>query len=292
MIAITGATGQLGTLVLKGLLAHYPAGEVIAAVRTPAKAQAWADKGVQVREADYSRPETLEAAFRGAGKVLLISGTELGSRVPQHRAVVDAAKSAGVSFVAYTSLLHADTSSLRLAQEHLATEAYLRASGLAFALLRNGWYAENLSAGTGPALEQGAFLGASGNGRFAAATRAEYAAAAVAVLAAEAHADRVYELAGDTPFTRAELAGEVSRQTGKVIGYHDLPEAEYGKILANFLPPDLASIIADAEARAAEGALDDSSHDLSRLIGRRTLPLSAVVAEALEAAGGLSSGNH
>ena len=269
MIAITGATGELGTLVVEGLLEKIPASQIIAAARTPGKAKDFADRGVRVREADYSRPETLNKAFAGATKVLLISGNELGQRVPQHEAVIDAAKAAGVELLAYTSLLRADTSTLALAAEHLATETYLRASGVPFVLLRNGWYMENLTAGVGPALEQGAFIGASRDGRFAAASRAEYAAAAVVSLTGEGHAQQVYELAGDVAFTRGELAAEVTRQMGKTVGYHDLPEAEYEKILSGFLPPALAHVLADAEAKSAEGELDDNSHTLSRLIGRK-----------------------
>ena len=282
MIAITGASGQLGALVLEGLLQQIPANQIIAAVRTPAKAEALAAQGVHVREADYARPDTLERAFAGANKVLLISSNELGQRVPQHVAVIDAAKSAGASLLAYTSILHADTSSLELAEEHLATERYLRASGLPFVLLRNGWYAENMTAGIGPALEQGAFIGASGQGLFAAATRAEYAAAVVAVLTGDSHENHIYELAGDEPSTRAELAAEVSKQFQKTVGYHDLPEAEYERILSGFLPPALARVIADAEARSAQGDLNEDSHTLSRLIGRKTKPLAEVVSDALK----------
>jgi NAD(P)H dehydrogenase (quinone) len=283
MIVVTGATGKLGSLVVEGLLQKVPANQIIAAVRTPDKASGLGARGVQIREADYSRPETLNAAFAGATKVLLISGNELGQRVAQHKAVVDAAKAAGVRLLAYTSLLRADTSKLLLAAEHLATEKYLRASGIAFTLLRNGWYAENLTAGIAAAVQQGAFIGASKDGRIAAATRAEYANAAVAALTGEGHENQVYELAADTAFTRAELAAEVSKQIGKSIAYHNLPEAEYEKVLASFLPPELARIIADAEAHAAEGALDDDSHTLSRLVGRATMPLADVVANALQA---------
>lgn len=283
MIAITGANGQLGTLVIEGLLQKVPANQIIAAVRTPSKAAALAAKGVQVREADYGRPETLAKAFAGATKVLLVSGTELGQRVAQHKAVIDAAKTAGVGFVAYTSLLRADTSKLLLAEEHLATEKYLQASGLAFALLRNGWYTENATAGIAPALQQGALIGASKDGRVAAAARADYAAAAVAVLTGEGHENTIYELAGDSAYTRAEFAAEVSRQTGKSIGYHNLPEAEYEKILASFLPPELAKVLADCEVHAADGALDDHSHTLSRLTGHKTISLADAIASALKA---------
>ena len=284
MIAITGATGALGSLVVEALLQVTPASEITAAVRTPSKAAALAAKGVQVREADYSRPDTLTSAFRGATKLLLISSNEMGNRIPQHTAVIDAAKAAGVQHIAYTSILHADTSPLILAEEHLATERYLQASGVAFSLLRNGWYFENFTAGIAPALRQGAFIGASADGRFAAAARADYAAAAANVLTGQGHEDMIYELAGDTPFTRAEFAAEVSKQTGKTIPYRDLPEAEYAKILANFLPPGLAPILADSDAQAAGGALDDNSHTLRRLLGRSTSPLAKAIANALKSA--------
>ena len=281
MIAVTAATGHLGTLVIEEMLKSVPADQIVAAVRTPSKAAALAAKGVRVREGDYTRPETFAAALAGVTKLLLISGTDLGHRVPQHKAVIDAAKAAGVQFVAYTSLLRADTSPLQLAAEHLATENDLRASGLVFSLLRNGWYFENMTAGIAPALAQGAFIGATKDGRIAAASRADYAGAAARVLTTEGHTNSVYELAGDISFTRAELAAEVSKQTGKVIAYHDLPESEYEKILATFLPPQLATILADAEAKAADGALDDDSHTLSKLIGRSTTTLAAAVAAAL-----------
>jgi len=281
LIAITGATGELGTLVIEALLKKVPADQIVAAVRTPAKAAALAAKGVHVREADYNRPETLASAFAGVDKVLLISGNEVGQRIPQHTAVIDAANAAGVTFLAYTSLLHADTSPLALAAEHLATEKYLIASGLSYSLLRNGWYFENQTAAIAPTLQQGAFIGASAEGRFAAASRADYAEAAAVVLSTSDHANTTYELGGDLPYTRAELAAEVSKQTGKTIGYHNLPEAEYEKILATFLPPPVAHIIADAEAHAADGALDDSSHDLSKLLGRPTTTLADAVTTAL-----------
>lgn len=284
MIAITGATGKLGIVVIEALIQKIPASQIIAAVRTPAKAATLAAKGVQVREADYARPETLTTAFAGATKVLLISSNEVGQRVGQHQAVIDAAKAAGAGLLAYTSLLHADTSKMLLAEEHLATEKYLRASGVPFALLRNGWYAENLTGEIASALQQGKFTGASKEGRFAAATRAEYAAAAAAVLTGGGHENKTYELAGDTAFTRAELAAEVSRQTGKTIGFHNLTQDEYETIMAGFVPPPLARIFADAEAQAADGALDDLSHTLSGLIDKKTAPLAEVVANALKAA--------
>ena len=282
MIAVTGATGQLGRLVIDELLKTTEAENIVAAVRTPAKANALRDRGVQVREADYSRPETLTNAFQGASRLLLISGNDLGKREKQHRAVIDAAKAAGVTFVAYTSLLHCDTSPLELAKEHLATEQYLVSSGLSYALLRNGWYFENQTSAIQPAIQNGAFIGASGEGRFAAASRSDYAAAAASVLAGKGYEDSVLELGGDRPYTRAELAAEVSRQTGKMIGYRNLSQSEYQTVLSTFLPTVFAEVVADADAHAAQGALDDDSHTLSRLIGRPTTSLAEAVESALK----------
>ena len=282
MIVVTGATGQLGQLVINELLKTTEAANIIAAVRTPAKAKTLVDRGVQVREADYSRPETLTTALQGASRLLLISGSEVGKREEQHKAVIDAAKAAGVTFVAYTSILHCDTSPLELAKEHLVTEQYIVSSGLSYSILRNGWYFENQTAAIQPAIQNGAFIGASGEGRFAAASRSDYSAAAVSVLTGKGYENSILELGGDYPYTRAELAIEVSRQTGKVIGYHNLSQSEYQKALSTFLPAVFAEIIADAEAHAAQGALDDDSHTLSRLIGRSTTSLAEAVRFALE----------
>ena len=260
MVAVTGATGHLGRLVIDELLKTTQANNLIAAVRTPAKAAGLADLGVQVREADYSRPETLATACDGASKLLLISGNELGKREAQHKAVIDAAKVAGVPFVAYTSLLHCDISPLALTQEHLATEQYLAASGLNYSLLRNGWYFENQTAAIPMALQKGAFVGASGEGRIAAASRSDYAAAAAAVLTSEAYGNSVLELAGDEPYTRAELAAEVSKQTGKAVSYLNLSDTEYAQILSGFLPEVYAHVIADAETHAAQGWTTTLTH--------------------------------
>jgi NAD(P)H dehydrogenase (quinone) len=284
MIVVTGATGQLGLLVIEALLKTVPASEIVAAVRTPAKAKSLAAQGVEIREADYSRPETLSSAFEGAQRILLISGNEMGQRISQHKAVIDAAKAADVRLLAYTSLLHADTSPLLLAPEHVATEQYLQGSGLHFALLRNGWYFENQTAAIAPSLAHGAMVGASGEGRFAAASRADYAAAAAEVLTGRGHENRIYELAGDTSYTRAELAAEISKQTGKTIPYHDLPEAEYANILSAFLPIELAHALANCDTLAKDGVLDDNSHTLSRLIGRPTTTLADAVQAALATA--------
>ncbi len=282
MIVVTGATGQLGKLVVEELLKTVPASEIVAAVRDPGKAQDLAAKGVQIRKADYAQPESLRAALAGADRVLLISSSEVGQRVAQHQAVTDAAREAGVKLLAYTSILNADSSNLLLSKEHKATEAYLRASGVPFTLLRNGWYTENHTGSLPAAVEHGAVLGAAKEGRFATATRAEYAAAAAAVLTGEGHENKAYELGGDQPYTLAELAAEVARQTGKPVVYKDLPQDEYAKALTGFgLPEGLAGAIADADTGASRGELNTQSHDLSTLIGHPTTSLQQAVSAAL-----------
>lgn len=282
MIVVTGASGQLGRLVIEQLLARVPASQVVAAVRKPAKVADLAARGVQVREADYARPETLVPAFSGAAKLLLVSSSEVGRRTAQHRAVIGAAQAAGVGLVAYTSVLRATTSPLGLAAEHRETEALLAASGLPHVLLRNGWYTENYLGAVPVALQHGVVLGASGAGRIASAARADYAAAAAAVLLAEGQAGRVYELAGDQAWTGAELAAEIARLSGKPVDWRSLPQAEYAGVLVGAgLPEPVAAMVAQADAVAAEGALFDDGRQLSALIGRPTTPLAQTLKSAL-----------
>jgi len=282
-IFVTGASGQLGHLVVDALLKSLPATQIVAGVRTANKAADLAARGVTLSEIDYDRPQTLDKAFSGIGKLLLISSSEIGKRATQHKNVIAAAKSAGVELIVYTSVLHADTSVLGLAEEHRQTEQALVASGLPFVLLRNGWYTENYAASIPAALEHGVFLGSAGNGQIASAARQDYAEAAAAVLTAkEKLAGNLYELAGDSPYTLAELAAEISRQTGKNIAYKDLPEEDYrGILIGAGLPEPLAALLADSDAGAAKGALFDDSHTLSRLIGRPTTPLAQVVASTM-----------
>lgn len=274
-IAITGATGQLGRLAVAALKDR--GAMPVALVRSPAKA---ADLDVDARAFDYDAPDA--AALAGVDTLVLISGNEMGKRAPQHLAVINAAKAAGVRHVIYTSLLNAETGGMRLAEEHLATETALRESGLAYTVLRNGWYFENQTGSLAGAIAAGSLVGASGNGRIAAASRADFAAAIAAVATGTGHEGQTYELAGDNAHTAAELAAEVSRQTGKTIGYTDLPEAEYAALLTSFgLPAGFAAILADSDTRAAQGALFDDSRTLSRLIGRPTTTLADAVKGAL-----------
>ncbi|MEQ9905439.1 SDR family oxidoreductase [Pectobacterium aroidearum] len=283
MIAITGASGQLGRLVIAQLLEKVPAGDIVALVRDVNKVADLSAKGVLVKAADYNQPEALASALQGVDKVLLISSSEVGQRAAQHRNVIEAAVKAGVKLVAYTSLLHADKSPLALAEEHRQTEALLKDSGLPHVLLRNGWYTENYAASIPAALEHGVFIGSAGEGKITSATREDFAAAAVAVLTQEGQAGKVYELAGDEPYTLAELAAEISKQSGKSIGYQNLSEAEFTAALVSAGLPDVfAQIIADSDVGASKGGLFDGGKQLSRLIGRPTTPLSVVVKATLK----------
>jgi NAD(P)H dehydrogenase (quinone) len=283
MITVTAATGHLGRLVVEQLLDRgVPAAEIVAAVRNPAKAADLAARGVQVREADYTRPETLGPALAGTDKLLLISSSEVGQRVAQHRNVIDAAVAAGVSLIAYTSILQAETSEAPLVPEHKATEELIRESGLPFVFLRNGWYIENYTENLAPALAQGAFAGSAGDGKISAATRADFAAAAAAVLTGDGHAGQAYELGG-TAFTMSELAAEVAGQTGKPIGYQDLPADQYAQILVGAgLPEAFAQLLAGSDVAITRGELFTTSTDLPDLIGRPTTPLADAVALGLK----------
>ena len=290
-ILVTGATGQLGGAVIDGLLTTTPAAEIAGLARAsgsgaPSKSGRLEARGIQIRVGDYDDPASLRAALAGIDRLLFISSSALEGRVRQHRNLVEAAKDVGVSLIAYTSVLHAERSPLGVAEDHRRTEAMLAASGIPFVLLRNGWYTENYTAGVPSALAHDALLGAAADGRIASAARADYAAAAAAVLAStDDQGGRVYELAGDAAYTLAELAAEVSRQAGRAIGYRDLPEAEFeAALLGAGLPSALAALLSDSDAGAARGALFDDGHDLSRLIGRPTTPPATSVGEALQAA--------
>ena len=275
MIAITGATGQLGQHVIESLLKTVPASQIVAIVRNPAKATALSQLGITVRQADYSDEAAFTTALQGIDKLLLISSSEVGQRAPQHRNVINAAKAAHVKFIAYTSLLHADTSPLGLADEHVATEKMLAESGIAYALLRNGWYTENYLASAPAALEHGVFIGAAGEGKIASATRADYAAAAARVISEEGHAGKTYELAGDAGWTLSQLAAELAKQSGKKVVYQNLSEADFAAALKGFgLPAGLAEMLADSDVGASKGGLFDDSHTLSKLIGRPTTSLA------------------
>ncbi|WP_137168828.1 SDR family oxidoreductase [Marinomonas sp. FW-1] len=281
MILVTGASGQLGRLVIDSLLEKTAASKVIAAVRNPDSVKELAEKGVNVRQADYTDPDSLASAMQGVDKVLLISSSEVGQRVAQHQNVINAAKQANVSLIAYTSILKADTSPLLLAQEHVATENLLAESGVPYVLLRNGWYSENYTMSVAAALEHGV-VGCAGDGKLSTATRADYAEAAATVLLQDGQAGKVYELAGDNAFTLSEYAEAISKVTGKTVSYQNVPEAEYTKILVGVgLPEGFAAVLADSEAGAAKGGLFSDSKALSTLIGRPTTSIEDSIKAAL-----------
>lgn len=276
---ITGATGQLGRLVVENLKKKVAAENLVALVRTPEKAT---DLGIEARAFDYERPENLAGALQGIDHLLLISSNEIGKRRQQHEDVIKAAQQAGVKWIVYTSLLHADRSGLSLAEEHKATEDALKASGIAYTILRNGWYTENYTGSVPGAVKVGIFVGSAGEGKISSATREDFAEAAAVVLTSENQQGKIYELAGDDYFTLKDLAAEISRQTGKDIPYNNLPETEYVETLKSFgIPEGMARAIASFDTGASKNDLFDDNKQLSRLIGRPTTPLKQSVKDVL-----------
>ncbi|MEV0988493.1 SDR family oxidoreductase [Streptomyces sp. NPDC049949] len=281
-IVVTGATGALGRLVVEELLKQVPAERVAVVVRSEEKAADLAARGVEVRVADYDLPETLAGAFRSGDRVLLISGNEVGRRVPQHLAVIAAAQTAGVAQLAYTGILGGPEADFDLAAEHKVTEQAILDSGLPHTFLRNGWYHENYTGHLGSVLEHGAVVGSAGAGRIASAARADYAAAAAAVLTGEGHLNRVYELSGDSAWSLAEYAAEVAAQTGREVAYSEVPAEAHLSILTGAgVPEGFAAILVDVDAAISRGRLAHTGGDLSRLIGRPTTPVARAIASAL-----------
>ncbi|EEP73119.1 NmrA family protein [Micromonospora sp. ATCC 39149] len=278
-IVVTGASGHLGRLIVSSLLDRgIPAGEIVALGRDTDRLADLADRGVTTRQADYTDPDSLRSAFAGADKLMFVSGSEIGQRIAQHRNVVAAAREAGVGLVVYTSIANADRSGMILASEHLATEREIVGAGLPYVILRNGWYLENYT-GQVPTYLQFGVTGSAGDGRVSAATRADLAEAAAAALTGAAETNRVYELGGEA-FTLTELAEEVSRQTGRAVGYTDLPVEKFTEVLVGAgLPEGFAAVLADSDRGLSRGALHVDGDDLAKLIGRRPTTL----AEALRA---------
>lgn len=284
VIAVTGASGQLGHLIIEKLIDRgVEASDIVGIARTVEKAADLAARGVEIRQADYSDAGSLPAALAGVDRLVLVSGSEIGQRAAQHHNIIEAAKAAGVEFIAYTSLLNADSSTLGLAEEHRATEAELAAAGVPFAVLRNGWYTENYTAGLEPALASGSLFGAAGDGRIATATRADYAeAAAAVVLSASAESGSILELGGDEPHTLAELARVVSEVSGTSVAYENLtPEGLRDAQMAAGVPEGWAEFAAATDRGIAGGDLDTDSRALSTIIGRPTTSLADAVSAAL-----------
>lgn len=279
MYAVTGASGQLGQLVINALIDRgVNPGAIVAIARTPSKAAGLAARGVIVRPGDYDQPAMLESALAGVDRLLLVSSNSHDNRVAQHRRAVEAAKAAGVALVAYTSILHAPTSLIALAADHRATEALLTASGMKWIFLRNGWYNENYAGAVAGAVRSGGVYGSAGQGRISAAGRRDYAEAAAVALTGGVAPDSAVELAGSTAFTLAELAATIAGSVGRDVVYHDLPEAAYAEALIGLgLPEAYARLLAQADAAASGGALADDSLALERLIGRPTTPIAETV---------------
>ena len=278
IIAVTGASGQLGRLAIAKLKTLTDPANIVALARTPEKVS---DLGVAARGFDYTKPETLAAALDGVDVLALISSSEFEDRAGQHRNVIDAAKAAGVKRIVYTSIVKCDTSPLIIAADHKATEAALAESGLTTTILRNGWYTENWTAGLPGAVEAGSLIGSAGDARVSPATRQDYAEALAAVLAGNDHDNKVYELGGEV-FTMPQMAAAVSEVTGKDIPYTNLPKEKFAEILQSFgLPEGFAMVVADADAGAADGWLLDESGTLERLIGRKPTPMKQAVQDAL-----------
>jgi len=294
-VVVTGATGQLGRLTVEALLRRgVPASDVVATGRNVTGIKDLAERGVVVRRADFTDAGSLTTAFAGADKLLLISASvPVDERAANHRRAIDAALAAGVSLVAYTSTLRADTTATIIGATHRATEEYLRERRVPSVLLRNGWYLENYTGQLPLILRNGAVIGAAGQGRVSAASRADYAAAAAVALTSEGHIGAVYELGGDEAFTLAELAATISAAAGKQITYTDLPAQELARVLAGVgLPAGLADVLADADLGLSRGELFTGSGDLRRLIGRPTTPLAAAVADALSSQRSLPARSH
>jgi NAD(P)H dehydrogenase (quinone) len=280
-IVVTGATGKLGGLVVDALLQHsVPGGQIVAAGRNADRLKEHETRRVLTAKIDFNDVDSLRTAFVDAEKVLLVSSSESGQRIPQHRNAINAALDVGVGFVAYTSIAHADSTTLLLAAEHRATEEMLRESQLPFVFLRHSWYMENYTGQIPVYLQQGEIVGCAGEGRVSAATHADLADAAAAVLTTEGHEGAIYELGGDEAFTMPELAAEISKQTGHTVRYQDLSVQAYtDSLVAAGVSAADAATIADGDRGVAVGELLVETGHLSRLIGRPTERLSDAIAK-------------
>ena len=281
-IAITGATGQLGHYVIQALLTKTDAQNIVALVRDLNKAQHLKAQGVELRHFDYDQTETLAPALEGIDKLLLISANEIGRRTPQHQAVIQAAQQSNVPYIAYTSLLNADASTLGLSQEHRETEALIKNSGLTYTFLRNNWYTENYLAGLSHAIESGTLYGAANDGKISSASRIDYAEAAATVLVSDTHENRIYELAGSTAFTLQDFANTISEVSGQAVQYKNLTSEQYHQALVQAgLPTGLVDVIVDADVKTQTGAMFSDSKDLEKLIGRKTTSIQEEIKNTL-----------
>jgi NAD(P)H dehydrogenase (quinone) len=284
-IVITGATGQLGGLVIQNLLKTVPASEIVAVVRNVKKASAFADLGVEVRQGDYLDPESLQKAFAYADKLLFISSPDSDDtlRVVQHANVVKAARDAGVKHIAYTSYAFAETSKIPLAQVHLATEHAIRTTNIPYTFLRNSLYTEVF---VNPALrasvEHGAVVTNTGSGRINSVSREDLALAAAAVLVGEGHENKTYSLVSGQTWSYDELSQIISEVSGKQVMHQSVSFEEEKSILLNAgLPEPIAVLMAGIYHAVSEGETSQTADDLQKLIGSPT-PLKITVKQALQ----------
>jgi len=278
MIAVTGANGKLGKQVIMKLLSFYPAEKIVGLARNPQDAGDLIKLGIQIKQADYDKPETVSAALFGIKKLLLISAVIPSERFRQHKSVIDAARQAGVSLIAYTSQLRADTSAFSLAKSHRETESYIKQSGMVYTILRNGWYIENHTENLNKALQHGVLLGSSGKGRFSSATRGDYAEAAAVILTQAGHSGKVYELVGSDAYTMSELASQLSELSGKKIDYLNLSYYDLKQVLLSVnIPEMIADVVIEADKLSQLDELYSDSNDLSILLGRKTLSIQQVI---------------
>ncbi len=279
VVAVTGATGHLGRLVVEALIERgVEANAIVATGRTPEKAEGLRRLGVQVRIADYSDAQAVRDAVNGVDRLVLVSGTDFGQRVAQNSTVIDAARAAGVSQIAYTSILGGDTTVNPVRAEHVATEAYLTRSGVPYTLLRNGWYHENYLDTARRAAASGLLIGSARGGRVASAARADYAQAAAIVVSSDGHDGKTYELSGDTAWSYPEFAAAITEATGQTVEYREAdPDEQRTQLLAAGLPEAVVGYLVRLDLTTAAHALEAASGTLSRLIGRPTTPFVATL---------------
>lgn len=271
---VTGATGKLGSLVAEALLRTASAGDLAVSVRQPEKAEGLRSRGVDVRAGDFDRPETLDAAFAGIDRILIISADgDTETRIRQHANAVEAAARAKVKFIAYTSLANAQDSKLLLAPPHQATEQAILNTGIPYSFLRNNWYLENETSGIQGVLAGAPWVTSAGSGKVGWALRSEYAEAAAAVLAGSGHENTTYELSGKL-LTQEELVSALGDVLGREVPVHQVDDAAYAEIMTSAGVPDfLIPFLVGIQQGIREKSLEIESGDFEKLLGRPLTPI-------------------
>ncbi|MGG1679883.1 SDR family oxidoreductase [Neobacillus sp. NRS-1170] len=272
---VTGATGKLGTKVVETLLKTVPASHLAVSVRNPEKAAELQARGVEVRQGDFDRPETLDSAFAGIDRLLLISADgDNETRIRQHTDAVAAAERAGVKFIAYTSLANASETTMFLAPPHVATEAAILKTGIPFSFLRNNWYLENEIPSIQGVLAGAPWVTSAGSGKVGWALQQDYAEAAAAVLAGDGHENTIYELSGK-PVSQEELVSALSTVLGKEIPVQQVDDATYADIMKGAgLPDFLIPFLVGIQKGIRDGALEIESNDFEKLLGRPAISIN------------------